>query len=253
MGEAMITSYTHDDGRPCLLSADGVTWRYWRKPYNMVGGLICFRAHPAPEDRVHNPDKEQERLEEGLRSAARGDRGDRGDFGMPGLGAIKGLGVSVRDLAPGMFDGDGITHPPDHHIHSSVGTHDMPGVFDFLRSHGMAAWDRSSSKPVHQYVLDLLNEPETDLARRIMEVHLPEAVDHFLGRNAEYGDDDDFDLGVSGQYVDISRKVQKLKRRWWDNEDVPEDAESDKVIVMELIGHLLMSLDYLAQEDGDES
>lgn len=90
----------------------------------------------------------------------------------------------------------------------------------------------------------------TALARRIVDRHLPQALDHFLARNAEYGDDDDFNLGFRGQYVDISRKVQKLKRRWWDGQ-ATDGGETDKVIVMELIGHLLMSLDYLEQAEAD--
>lgn len=106
---------------------------------------------------------------------------------------------------------------------------------------------------VHRVVpgcqVDISRYPETDLAKRIIEKHLPEAMDHFLMRNAEYGDDDDFNLGVRGQYVDISRKVQKLKRRWWGGESEPDEGagESTRVIVMELIGHLLMSLDYMDQ------
>lgn len=96
--------------------------------------------------------------------------------------------------------------------------------------------------------------PPTELARRIAEQHMPEAMDHFFMRNAEYGDDDDFNLGSRGQYVDISRKVQKLKRRLWEGEPEPDEGmgESNKVIVMELIGHLLMTMDYMEQEEGDK-
>lgn len=102
----------------------------------------------------------------------------------------------------------------------------------------------------HGYNVDA----ETDLARRILRIHLPEAMEHFLKRNAEYGDDNDFNLGVAGQYVDISRKVQKLKRRWWDDDErvISEHIESDKVIVMELIGHLLMSMDMLEVVYGSD-
>lgn len=93
----------------------------------------------------------------------------------------------------------------------------------------------------------------TYLANRIVKVHVQEALDHFLARNAEYGDDNDFNLGLAGQYVDISRKVQKLKRRWWKHEPARDGEESDRVIVMELIGHLLMSMEYLDQaEEGDD-
>jgi hypothetical protein len=86
----------------------------------------------------------------------------------------------------------------------------------------------------------------TALARRIVDRHLPRALEHFLQRNAEYGDDAEFELGIKGQYPDISRKVKKLKRRWWEDEEPKAGEESDETIVMELIGHLLMSLDYMA-------
>lgn len=91
----------------------------------------------------------------------------------------------------------------------------------------------------------------TELARRILAKHAPEALEHFLKRNAEYGDDNDFNLGVAGQYVDISRKVQKLKRRWWDHRPARDGEEDDRTVVMELIGHLLMAMDML--EGGDRA
>lgn len=92
--------------------------------------------------------------------------------------------------------------------------------------------------------------PQTELAGRIVNHHMPAALDHFLRRNEEYGDDDDFNLGSRGQYVDISRKVQKLKRRMWEGRPVKDGEESTRTVVMELIGHLLMTMDYLEEEDG---
>lgn len=140
-----------------------------------------------------------------------GDQGERGVFGMPGVG----VGRIDATRIPEWSLGPGRVMPQGSHFSM------WPGV-------------------------------KTALARRIVDQHLPEALDHFLKRNAEYGDDDDFNLGFRGQYVDISRKVQKLKRRWWDDNDdaYAEGAESSKVIVMELIGHLLMSLDYLDQSES---
>lgn len=238
--EGTLINHTHDDGRACVVSKDGVTWRYWEAPFNQVGGLICYRAHPAKEKRIEVDVTKQ------VQEAA-----DRGAFGMPGVGSVARAVLSWSP-PPGLLDSDLVTHPPDHI--PSRGTHDWPATFDV----GKWARDRGINWPTHthvgnvkQFMLALFHEPETDLARAVMERHLPEAIDHFLMRNAEYGDDDDFDLGVSGQYVDISRKVQKLKRRWWDGEDVPDGAESDKVIIQELIGHLLMSLHYLEQEEAD--
>jgi hypothetical protein len=92
--------------------------------------------------------------------------------------------------------------------------------------------------------------PKTELAKRIVKWHAPDVFAHFMMRNAEYGDDNDFNLGSRGQYVDISRKVQKLKRRMWDGQPERDGEESTRTIVTELIGHLFMTLDYLDQEEG---
>jgi hypothetical protein len=230
MGHRLI-SHKHDDGRACVVSRDGKTWRYWDE-YDRTGGLICRRPHPDEKERTGHFEGEAIEIDvtEEVRRQA-----DRGEFGMPGLGKgsniLRGiLNIPFPQPPPGLFQGDGITHMPPIE----------PKVQPFVSAPRMFG-----KSPMPQ--------PQTDLAKRIMDVHLPKVIDHFLKRNAEYGDDDDFDLGVSGQYVDISRKVQKLKRRWWDDEPVADGAETDEVIVMELIGHLLMSLEYLAQEaeEGD--
>lgn len=148
------------------------------------------------------------------------DKDDRGDFGMPGVG--HGM------VPPGLLNSDLVTHPP-----APIPVRPPQG---------------------DEMLIKISPRPQTELAARIMFEHAPEALAHFLRRNAEYGDDNDFNLGVQGQYVDISRKVQKLKRRWWYGEDAPDGAESDRTIVMELIGHLLMSMDMMAGGDrGQEA
>jgi hypothetical protein len=93
--------------------------------------------------------------------------------------------------------------------------------------------------------------PQTALAARVVGEHAPVAIEHFINRNAEYGDDPAFNLGSRGQYADISRKVQKLKRLLWDGVEEKPGQESKRTIVKELIGHLLMTLDYLENEEVD--
>lgn len=137
---------------------------------------------------------------------------------------------------------------------SDRGEFGYPGVG--AAGHELADWPLAQDRII---ATDIASEfafngvtAKTDLARRIVRTHLPEAMAHFLRRNEEYGDDNDFNLGTRGQYVDISRKVQKLKRRWWDGQPLADGAESDKTVVMELIGHLLMSLDMLEDERATE-
>lgn len=144
-------------------------------------------------------------------------------FGMPGVGH----GV----IPPGALDRDLVTHPPDNTDYS---------------------WGIEFQHPQQRAWTQLIPGVGTAMARRIVDKHLPKALEHFLQRNAEYGDDDDFNLGTKGQYVDISRKVQKLKRRWWEDEEYGAGEESDEVIVMELIGHLLMALDMMAGGENGE-
>lgn len=87
-------------------------------------------------------------------------------------------------------------------------------------------------------------------AERILghEGPLWQALNKFLRRNAEYGEAANV-LGVKGQFADINRKVIKLKRFMWDDEPMPDGAESIHTIVCELIGHLLLVLDEMDQAD----
>lgn len=80
---------------------------------------------------------------------------------------------------------------------------------------------------------------------------LQQTLEHFLGRNQEYGDGSN-ELGIKGQYADINRKVIKLKRYLWDGEPVKLGAETPEVIAKELVGHLLILIDGLVFGESDE-
>lgn len=77
---------------------------------------------------------------------------------------------------------------------------------------------------------------------------LTDAIQLFVRRQAEYGEEAG-ELGSMGQYADINRKVRKLKRLMWDK-SVPEDAISEDAeqVCMDLIGHLLLSIQFLREE-----
>lgn len=148
-----------------------------------------------------------ERTKDAMAEAAVGD--DRGDFGMPGLGIGR-----VMDFGP-----QGEQPEPTRTIRRD-------GVMVDFGENG--------------YMV----EAHTKVAKRILQQHLPKAMEHFLARNAEYGEEAHV-LGIKGQYADINRKVIKLKRYLWDDVPVQPGAESIEMISQELIGHLLILIDEL--------
>lgn len=81
--------------------------------------------------------------------------------------------------------------------------------------------------------------------QEILRTVVVDALALWVRRNVEYGDEAK-ELGAKGQYADINRKVRKLKRLLWD-EDVPAWAISEDVeqVVMDLIGHSILTIDLL--------
>ena len=83
--------------------------------------------------------------------------------------------------------------------------------------------------------------PPTVQSERILLCVLPKVLELFLNKNKDYGDDfDEFKLGAKGQFVDLWRKVGKLKKALWDGK--PLVGEQVPEIMMDLIGHLLLAL-----------
>lgn len=74
------------------------------------------------------------------------------------------------------------------------------------------------------------------IATRIM----PEWLQLFARKNADYGSGSAYELGVRGQYSDIHRKMIKLKRAMWDGEQL--DFEDTDEIIKDLISHLFLTL-----------
>lgn len=87
-----------------------------------------------------------------------------------------------------------------------------------------------------------------DQCAEILLGPLQDAIQLFVKRQAEYGESANH-LGAKGQFADINRKFWKLKRLMWD-ESVPKDAisESAEEVLMDFIGHCLLSIHYLRQE-----
>lgn len=87
-------------------------------------------------------------------------------------------------------------------------------------------------------------------ASRILNRLLPEWQDQFLKKNAGYGDMSRV-LGARAQFVDIHRKVGKLQRALWDDQQIgPEDVRE---VTLDLVGHCFLLLDLLTEEAKERS
>lgn len=80
--------------------------------------------------------------------------------------------------------------------------------------------------------------------RRIVEQHLPTFINRFADAAIDYEDDSD-ELGIKAQFVDINRKVGKLRRFMWIGK--PLRREQPDEVVEDLIAHLFLTLDMLHQ------
>lgn len=93
-----------------------------------------------------------------------------------------------------------------------------------------------------------LHTPEGD-AKKITDHLVPEWRHHFLRKNAGYGNMHQ-DLGVKAQYVDMHRKVRKLKRALWDLQDIGD--ESPREVLLDLIGHCFLTIALIDAEAEKE-
>lgn len=97
-----------------------------------------------------------------------------------------------------------------------------------------------STNGISLYTLEITNIKTQSGQHILMEV-LPRVLELFLVKNQDYGDDmGAMRLGPKGQFVDIWRKVGKLKRSLWDGEKM--NGEQSDEMLMDLVGHVLLSL-----------
>lgn len=93
-------------------------------------------------------------------------------------------------------------------------------------------------------ILDLgAQESMSEQAVRSME-HARKALTLFLERNRGYGDTG-YVLGAKGQYADMNRKMGKLKHTLWDGHEAVGETEEE--MLMDLIGHCLLTIDYIKE------
>ena len=83
----------------------------------------------------------------------------------------------------------------------------------------------------------------------MLSIILPRAVKRFQEKSTDYGDTFE-DLGLAGQYSDMHRKMYKLKKYMWHEENLI--GEQPDEILEDLLGNILISL-YLYDRDKAHS
>jgi hypothetical protein len=81
--------------------------------------------------------------------------------------------------------------------------------------------------------------------KRIINQHLPRFIEKFADGAIDYRDDGE-ELGIKAQFVDLNRKLGKLRRFMW--EGIPLRREQPDEVIMDLIAHLFLTLDLLSVE-----
>ena len=67
-----------------------------------------------------------------------------------------------------------------------------------------------------------------------------EWLEEFARKARDYGDEDEFNLGLVGQYADMSRKFKKLRRAMFEGKELT--GEQPDEILRDLIGHAWITL-----------
>lgn len=89
---------------------------------------------------------------------------------------------------------------------------------------------------------------DTRELREIITEHFPAWAELFASKNSEYGSGSAFELGQRGQFSDIYRKIIKLKRAMWDEDESVLTTESVDEIIMDMIGHCFLTLEMRKRE-----
>jgi hypothetical protein len=79
----------------------------------------------------------------------------------------------------------------------------------------------------------------------IMTCLVDEWINTFKQKRQDY-QDAHRELGVKAQFVDINRKVVKLRRSMWEGHELV--GEQPREILMDLIGHCFLAIDLLDEE-----
>lgn len=110
---------------------------------------------------------------------------------------------------------------------------------------------RIGSGHLHTNGGEVLSDQRDSPVDGLLKKWLPQIVNLFRTKARDYETRDGMftadHLGAAGQYAEIWRKIPKLKRAMWDGD--PLAGETVQEVLMDLIGHCLLALDYLGEVD----
>lgn len=87
---------------------------------------------------------------------------------------------------------------------------------------------------------------QTEMSRWLLLDGLPDFLDNFLSKNADYGDQHLHGLGPRGEFVGIHRKVAKLQKAVWEGEEMNHEGAEE--MLRDLIGTAFLMLHLLDRE-----
>lgn len=83
---------------------------------------------------------------------------------------------------------------------------------------------------------------------RIIDEVLPDVVSRFATKSLDYGDAAE-ELGARAQFVDINRKMGKLRRALWLG--LPLVDEQPIEVLEDMVAHCLLTIDFLRREEAE--
>lgn len=95
-------------------------------------------------------------------------------------------------------------------------------------------------------MLITFEDPKTKMAEVIVAEILPDVIDAFINKNADYdvnGTNIAEKFGLKGQYMKLHDKVMKLERPLWNGEKL--EGEQPEEVLGDLIAHALICLKFL--------
>lgn len=207
-----------------------------------------------------------------------GKREDDQDDYTHGIGVpMTGIGVPITGMGKQIVEGDILQNTreplapasalpqsmpyPDNEAGMPTFPGALPGMYTsppFPKSNQIVSPKGDTNKinvsvangPADTLTITITNAPTLQSVRILTSV-LPKVLRLFLSKNRDYGDDPEGNLGPKAQFIDMYRKMKKLKRSLWEGQDLIGE-QSDEIIA-DLIGHSLLALlDYKAWGSIDE-
>jgi hypothetical protein len=99
---------------------------------------------------------------------------------------------------------------------------------------------------MRSYTIDL-QHPNTMQGERVLAI-AGMALELFVKKNNIYGEVKGDDLGSKGQFADMHRKWKRIRAFLWDGEPWPADGESFEEVVFDMIGHMLLTIDFVRDD-----